>query len=78
MPRAGARSPNHHNHATGEMSDRLHPYFTVVLSVIDDIERSAGKDVQRIGEVDRPRGKGLGPLGRVVRDLHGNYRTPKK
>jgi hypothetical protein len=75
-PRIPAWGPNHRNHSPAEVSDRLHPDFTVITPPINDIERAASKDVPRIGEVDRSLDKGFGSLGAIERDLHVNYRTP--
>jgi hypothetical protein len=77
-PCLAAWSPNHHNHASVEVSDGLRPDFTVVAPPISNIERAASKDVPRIGEVDRSLGKGLGSFGTIERDPHVNYRTPRK
>jgi hypothetical protein len=67
---AGAWRPDHHHHAPGEVSDRLHADLAVVAPAIPDIQRAAGEDVQRVGEVERPLGKGLVPLGAMERDPH--------
>jgi hypothetical protein len=74
-PSLAAWRPNHHDHSPGEISNGLHSDFAVVAPPVFDIERAAGEDVPRIGEVNRPLGKRLGALRAIKRDPHTNYRT---
>jgi hypothetical protein len=62
--------PDHHDHAPGQVADRLKSRLTIVAPPIGSIQMAATEDFERIGKVDRPFGEGLRPFRPVERDPH--------
>ncbi len=65
------RCPDDNHHPLVQMSDANDPCFAVVMTHIRNVDRHAGKYLDRISEIQAALSQRLFALGRVEGDLHG-------
>jgi hypothetical protein len=76
MPRSRTRRPDHHHHATSQISNRLKALFLVIEPIVQDVDMVTGKDLFGVAEVHAASPEGLLSLPGIESDLRQIHVPP--